>query len=89
MVRLIKHMKAGGASRVTPEVDKAMPKRAWVDFQAGYLTRVIDELPKQGDRDPWQNQQNYKHDQKSMLKDPIDDGALIFSSLERQLDAAE
>ncbi|WP_409432178.1 flavin-containing monooxygenase [Litorimonas sp. RW-G-Af-16] len=80
MVRLLSHMKQTGAARVTPIAPVDMEQRPWVDFQAGYLMRVMDKLPKQGDRMPWLNVQDYKHDQVSFMQDPIDDGALVFES---------
>jgi hypothetical protein len=66
-----------------------MERRPYLDFKAGYLKRVFDQLPSQGDRHPWQNLQNYKLDQKLMLEDPIDDGALVFSKLDELGEAAE
>ncbi len=89
MVRLIRHMKEGGYVRVTPTAPEGMPKNPWIDFQAGYLMRVIDDLPKQGDRMPWLNVQDYKHDIQHMIKAPIDDGALRFESDVTVQEAAE
>lgn len=37
-------------------------------------------MPKQGDREPWLNPQNYKKDKKMIRSAPIEDGALIFSN---------
>ncbi|MDB2438163.1 NAD(P)/FAD-dependent oxidoreductase [Hellea sp.] len=88
-VRVLSHMKEKGYSRAMPVAPEGMPRRPYLDFQAGYLMRVFDELPSQGDRHPWQNLQNYKMDQKLMLDDPIDDGALIFSKAIAQQMAAE
>ena len=88
-VRVVSHMKANGFSRAMPVAPDDMPRRPYLDFQAGYLQRVFHELPSQGDRHPWQNLQNYKVDQKLMLEDPIDDGALVFSKVEVQHMAAE
>ena len=42
--------------------------------------RVAALLPKQGDRDPWQNLQNYRGDKKLLLKGEIEDGTLEFRS---------
>jgi len=88
-VRVVKHMKDQGYPRAVPIAPKGMPRRPYLDFQAGYLQRVFDQLPSQGDMHPWQNLQNYKLDQKLMLEDPIDDGALVFSSVASQTMAAE
>jgi len=88
-VRIIDYMKENGYTRAVPEAPEAMHRRPYLDFQAGYLQRVFDQLPSQGDRHPWQNLQNYKLDQKLMLEDPIDDGALMFSKVEKMKMAAE
>ncbi|WP_026940726.1 flavin-containing monooxygenase [Hellea balneolensis] len=88
-VRVITHMKEKGFTRAVPLAPEGMPRRPYLDFQAGYLQRVFDELPSQGDRHPWQNLQNYKMDQKLMLEDPIEDGALTFSKLNPVKMAAE
>lgn len=88
-VRLITHMKEGGYTRAVPQAPEGMKRNPWIDFQAGYLMRVMDQLPSQGDRHPWLNLQNYKMDKKLMLSEPIDDGALVFSTVETQRMAAE
>jgi len=88
-VRIINHMKEKGYRRAVPQAPANMARRPYLDFQAGYLQRVFDQLPSQGDRHPWQNLQNYKMDQKLMLQDPIDDGALVFSSNQTEKLAAE
>ena len=88
-VRVVSHMKSGGYSRAVPIAPQGMERRPYLDFKAGYLKRVFDQLPSQGDRHPWQNLQNYKLDQKLMLEDPIDDGALVFSKLDELGEAAE
>ena len=88
-VRVISHMKKGDYTRVVPTAPKGMMRRPYLDFQAGYLQRVFDQLPSQGDRHPWQNLQNYKLDRKLMLEDPINDGALVFSKVASQRMAVE
>lgn len=75
-IRLVSHMKDNGYSRATPIASENMSRRPWIDFQAGYLQRVMDKLPSQGDRHPWLNLQDYKTDKKLMLEHPIDDGAI-------------
>ena len=88
-LRVITHMKTHGHTRAVPVAPVGMPRNPWIDFQAGYLLRVMDQLPSSGDRHPWLNLQDYKTDQKLMLEDPIDDGALIFSHLDSKQMAAE
>jgi len=88
-VRLRRFMKEKGHNRVLPKPPEGMVRGPWIDFQAGYLQRVMDQLPGQGDHHPWRNEQDYKMDKKLMLEDPIDDGALVFSSVVSQAMAAE
>ena len=79
--RLLNHMRDVGANVCTPmvESDRELLPRPWIDgFSAGYVVRAVDELPKQGDRDPWRNPQRYRPDRKTLLRDPIDDGVMRF-----------
>ena len=79
--RIINHMGKSGMRQATPTPQDEMEPRPFIDcFQAGYLLRVIDDLPKQGDRDPWLNAQDYKRDKKVFPTKPVDDGHMIFSN---------
>ncbi|MDR3512209.1 MAG: NAD(P)/FAD-dependent oxidoreductase [Caulobacteraceae bacterium] len=82
--RLLNHMDQKGARRVTPTLrpgEADMPARAWIDdFSAGYMQRVMDRFPKQGDREPWINPQNYARDKKMIRFGALEDGALIFDN---------
>jgi cation diffusion facilitator CzcD-associated flavoprotein CzcO len=78
--RVMNHMDAAGDDTVVPEAPKDLTPRGWLDFEAGYITRVIDQLPKQGDRDPWQNKQDYKFDRKTLLSSAVDHECLIYKS---------
>jgi monooxygenase len=81
--RLLNHMDAIGMRQVTPTLrpeDQDMAARPWIDdFSAGYMQRVMHKFPRQGDRDPWRNTQNYAEDKRMVRRAPIDDGALVFS----------
>jgi monooxygenase len=93
--RLLNHMDGIGMRQVTPTLrpeDQDMKARPWIDdFSAGYMQRVMHRFPKQGDRGPWRNTQNYAEDKRMVRREPIDDGALVFSNplSERPLGAAE
>jgi len=80
--RLLNHMEARGVRQVTPRLrasDRDMPARPWLDqFSSGYVQRVMHRFPKQGDREPWINPQNYARDKKMIRFAPLEDGALIF-----------
>ena len=52
----------------------------WIQhFSAGYMERVMDRFPKQGDREPWINPQDYQRDKKMFAEAPVDDGVMQFS----------
>ena len=48
------------------------------DFSSGYMQRAMDKMPKQGDRAPWLNTQNYHDDQKELRFGNLNDGVLQF-----------
>ncbi|MDB5483363.1 MAG: FAD-containing monooxygenase EthA [Caulobacteraceae bacterium] len=80
--RLVNHMDKVGAAQVTPrlrESDQAMPARPWIDdFSAGYMQREMHRFPRQSDREPWINPQDYKRDKQMIRHGAIEDGALVF-----------
>jgi monooxygenase len=78
--RLLEHMDRCGYTACTPRNrDAAMPGAPFADLTSGYVRRAIDQFPKQGSRDPWQREQNYARNRRSMRRAPIDDPALEFS----------
>lgn len=82
--RVINHMDKLGVRQCTPHLrpdEQNMPTRPWVeDFSSGYMQRSMHLFPKQGDREPWLNTQNYKRDRKMIRRDALEDGALIFDN---------
>jgi cation diffusion facilitator CzcD-associated flavoprotein CzcO len=82
--RLLNHMRTLGMRQATPRLrdeDRDMALRPWIDdFSAGYMQRVMHLFPKQGDRDPWRNTQNYLQDRKLLPNATFEDGALAFSN---------
>ena len=81
--RLLNHMRKTNTSMVVPKVSAElhnMPQRDWIaDFPAGYMTRVMHLFPKQGDREPWINTQDFRRDRK-LFNQPFDqDQSLFFS----------
>ena len=81
--RILNHMAASGTVTATPKLrpsDNDMAPRPWVDdFSAGYMTRMMPLLPKQGDQAPWINTQDYKADRELLGGAPVDDGVMIFA----------
>ncbi len=82
--RLINYMDKKGLRQCQPclrDEDQKMPTRSFIDnFSPGYLERVMHLLPKQGDRQPWLNLQNYQQDKKMLRYGPIEDGVLRFNN---------
>lgn len=80
--RLLNYMKHHELVQCTPmpnQTEGPMTTKPFVSgFSPGYLKRVFDRLPKQGDRKPWLNTQRYKDDLEQLLSEPVDDGVLRF-----------
>ena len=83
--RIMNHMDETGCQQCTPRLrdeDKNMPARKWITaFSSGYMQRVMHLFPKQGDKAPWLNTQNYAEDKKLLSDRAVDDGVLQFSNL--------
>ena len=81
--RLLNHMEKTGTQQCTPRLrggEESMEQHPWIDnFSAGYMERVMHKFPRQGDREPWINPQNYKRDRKMFRDSPLDDGAMQFT----------
>ena len=99
--RLLNRMSELGVVRCTPRLragDRGMTERPMLaDFSPGYMRRGLHLFPRQGDRDPWRNTQNYTLDKQSIREAPIEDGVLEFApagqgglapSVKREADAA-
>ena len=82
--RLLKHMDAIGADVVTAELreeDHDMSALPFIDpenFNAGYLTRKMHIMPKQGDREPWTFSQNYYTEKDLIEGADLEDGTLVY-----------
>ena len=82
--RLLNHMKAKGAKKVTPALrpeDRDMPLLPWIDpdnFNPGYVMRYIHLFPKQGSKPQWQHTQDYWSDKDALPNANLDDGALVY-----------
>ena len=80
--RVINHMDEQQARIAVPRLrdeDRNMPADDWIkDFSSGYIRRKIHLLPRQGDRAPWTNTQDYLADRKIIRETPVDDGVLRF-----------
>ena len=79
--RLLNHMDAGGYRICTPQVsDPSVTEEPLLDFNSGYVLRALDQLPKQGSKEPWKLRQNYPVDLRMLRHGRIDDGTMRFSN---------
>ncbi len=79
--RLVNHMDATGTKTVTPIAPDGMASQPWITiFNPGYINRVIDQMPKQGDREPWLNLQNYARDRKVLPTKGLESDGLVFAN---------
>ena len=79
--RLLAHMDEHGYDTARPVVaDPEMPLRPVLDFGAGYIARVIDQLPRQGEQAPWLTSMSYAGDVKLLRRLPVEDAQLRFST---------
>jgi cation diffusion facilitator CzcD-associated flavoprotein CzcO len=82
--RLLAHMDQQQAMQVVPRLrpeDAGMQMLPWVEpssFNPGYLTRVMDRMPRQGSQSPWQHTQDYWLDSEELPAASLNDGALVY-----------
>ena len=60
--------------------DGAITPTPFANLTSSYVLRAIDQFPKQGSRAPWQREQNYARNLRSMQRAPLDDPALEFAA---------
>jgi monooxygenase len=72
--RLLRHMDEHGHRVAVPARDPSVAEEPFLDFQAGYVMRSLDQFPKQGSEAPWRVQQNYAKDLVALRHGPVTDG---------------
>ncbi len=77
--RLLNKMSRSGHKQVMPRLHGRLNEMPLLDFDAGYVKRAIGQLPKQGDRLPWKNYQDYIRDFISLRLGRLRDKELEFS----------
>jgi monooxygenase len=77
--RLLGFMAERGYRRVVPVRDPSVPSLPFMDFTSGYVLRALDQLPRQGDREPWRLRQSYLRDRRTLRHASLEDGVLAFS----------
>lgn len=76
---VVGRLRAKGLRKVEVQRDPSVTEEPFMDFDAGYVLRSVDQLPKQGDRAPWRMKQNYVHDLRAIRGADLDDPALAWS----------
>jgi monooxygenase len=80
VARLINHMDRRGYVACTPRLnDPSVKPEPLIDFSSGYVQRAIDQLPRQGSKQPWKLYQNYVRDLLSLRFGAVADAALEFT----------
>ena len=69
--------------------DPSIVEEPLMPLMAGYVQRSVDQLPKQGSKEPWKLRMNYPIDLRALRFGPIDDGAMQFSRPAPQARARE
>jgi cation diffusion facilitator CzcD-associated flavoprotein CzcO len=82
--RLLNHMEAQKLGAITPmlrDEDADMAVRPWIDpedFNAGYVMRSLEMMPRQGDKHPWIMTQDYYRDRVELPETDLEDGTLVY-----------
>ncbi|WP_099023975.1 flavin-containing monooxygenase [Mycolicibacterium palauense] len=82
--RLLEHMEERGATVACPEPGNPdMPTRPFLDFGAGYVQRMTDQLPRQGAGAPWLTSMGYHNDVRLLRSDSVADPCLKLGTAEQ------
>jgi cation diffusion facilitator CzcD-associated flavoprotein CzcO len=76
--RLLNKMHRGNYATVTPQIKGDIGEVPMLDFDAGYVLRAKEMMPKNGDRLPWKNYQNYVRDFVGLRLGRLNDKELEF-----------
>lgn len=78
--RLLNHMDKKGTRQCTPvNKDKGVKKESFLNMKSGYIQRVAEKLPKQGDKAPWRLTMNYALDLGLLRYGKVADGVMKFT----------
>jgi cation diffusion facilitator CzcD-associated flavoprotein CzcO len=84
VIRLLAHMEATGTSAAVPVLgltENSLPRRPFIepeDFNAGYLTRALDAMPKSLDHPEWRHRQSFLSEKPEWAAVRLDESALRF-----------
>jgi cation diffusion facilitator CzcD-associated flavoprotein CzcO len=86
--RLLDHMEHTGVAIATPTRDAGVEEEPFLDFQAGYVLRALDQFPKQGSAAPWRVHMDYARDLLMLRRGSVTDGMRFSGVRARQRVAA-
>jgi cation diffusion facilitator CzcD-associated flavoprotein CzcO len=72
--RLLGHMERTGVAAATPTRDASVQEEPFLDFQANYVLRALDQFPKQGSAAPWKVHMDYARDLLMLRRGSVTDG---------------
>ncbi|MFK8021527.1 MAG: flavin-containing monooxygenase [Pseudomonadales bacterium] len=78
LCRMLNKMASAGYTTVTPRMKGEIEEMPFLDFDAGYVLRSLSQFPKQGNRLPWKNYQDYIRDFVSLRLGRLKDKELEF-----------
>lgn len=78
--KLLDHMDEHDYVRCAPVAPPDLETRPLLDFDAGYIRRAVDVLPRQGAHAPWATSVDYYADVKVLRRSPVVDPALEFTT---------
>ncbi len=79
VARILNYMKENNFSVVVPDFDyENQQSEPLLDFNAGYILRANDIMPKQGSKAPWKVYQNYIKDVFSLKYADVKDKYLVY-----------
>jgi monooxygenase len=80
--RLLEYMDDHGLAWCVPRLrDPSVRPRPFMDFQANYVLRSIQDFPRSGSKPPWRLRMSYLADLLTLARGSIDDGTLEFGSV--------
>jgi cation diffusion facilitator CzcD-associated flavoprotein CzcO len=80
LAKVMRYMIDHGKNVVYPEFDsEKYETERLLDFDAGYILRAENILPKQGSKAPWKVHQNYVKDLISLKYSSVNDGHLVYA----------
>ena len=78
--RLLNHMDKHGYKICVPQLEEGSMETAPIlNLSSGYIQRAKDEIPKQGQEQPWRIHHNYVADLLHLKFERLDDGVMQFS----------